>query len=66
MIFYWVLHIAVLLVPLALLRWGCRPSWRDFGTAYAAAVLWTALAMPMNHLLGTNYGFLNRPPEGVR
>ncbi|GAB3843434.1 YwaF family protein [Nesterenkonia populi] len=64
MVFYWALHIAVLLVPLALLRTDYRPRWRDFGVAYGGAAAWTALTMPINHVLGTNYGFLNRPPDG--
>lgn len=65
-IFYWVLHIAVLLTPLVLI-WGVghRPRWRDFAVAYCAALLWAALAMTCNAILGTNYAFLNGPPEGV-
>lgn len=64
--FYWVLHIAVLMVPLALV-WGLgyRPQWRDFAVAYGAAVGWAAFAMAANALLGTNYAFLNRHPDGA-
>lgn len=63
---YWVLHIILLVVPLALM-WGVgfRPSWRDFSTTYILAIVWAALAMGVNATLGTNYAFLNRPPEGA-
>ncbi|RJN31463.1 YwaF family protein [Nesterenkonia natronophila] len=64
--FYWGLHIAVLLVPLALI-WGVgyRPGWWDFRVAYGAALVWAAFAMAANAILGTNYAFLNRHPEGA-
>lgn len=63
---YWGLHIAVWLAPLALI-WGAghRPDWKGFGLAYAAALVWAMLVMPVNAQLGTNYGFVNRPPEGA-
>ncbi|GAA1825215.1 YwaF family protein [Nesterenkonia flava] len=64
--FYWVLHIAVLLAALALV-WGVgyRPGWKDFLWAYGIALGWAALVMPVNALLGTNYAFLNRHPDGA-
>lgn len=66
MFFYWSLHIAVLLAPLALLAARIyRPSWRDFFTAYALALAWVAVVIPINAALGTNYGFLNQPPDGA-
>lgn len=63
---YWVLHIAVWLAPLALV-WGLgfRVQWRDFGITYGVSVAWAALAMSFNAILGTNYAFLNRPPDGA-
>lgn len=63
--FYWVLHIAVFLAPLALI-WGVgyRPRWRDFTVTYALTLVWAALAMTVNAVLGTNYAFLNHRPEG--
>lgn len=63
---YWGLHIAVLLAPLALI-WGLghRPSWRDFCWGYGTALMWAALVMPINALLGTNYAFLNQQPDGA-
>lgn len=65
-IFYWGLHIAVLLAPLVLV-WGLghRPAWRHFWWAYGLALFWAALVMPINALLGTNYAFLNRHPDGA-
>ncbi|GFZ78323.1 hypothetical protein GCM10011359_03210 [Nesterenkonia alkaliphila] len=64
--FYWGLHIAVWLAPLALV-WGAghRPDWRGFGLAYSAAFAWAMLVMPINAQLGTNYAFVNRPPDGA-
>lgn len=64
--FYWVLHIAVLLAALALI-WGAghRPQWRHYAAAYGIALGWAALVIPVNAMLGTNYGFLNRHPDGA-
>lgn len=64
-VFYWGLHIAVFLAPLALI-WGVgyRPQWRDFAVAYGLTLLWAALAMTVNAMIGTNYAFLNHRPEG--
>lgn len=63
--FYWGLHIAVLLAPLWLV-WvlGFRPAWKDYFTALTAALLWAAMVMVVNSVLGTNYAFLNRHPQG--
>lgn len=65
-VFYWSLHTAVLLAAVWLI-WGLghRPGWKDYFLAYAAALLWAGLVMPINAVLGTNYGFLNRYPEGA-
>lgn len=64
--FYWGLHIAVLLAAVVLI-WGLghRPQWRDFCIAYGAALLWAGISMSFNAVLGTNYGFLNRHPDGA-
>lgn len=64
--FYWGLHIAVLLAALWLV-WGLghRPGWTDYFLAYGGALFWAALVMPINAVLGTNYGFLNRYPHGA-
>lgn len=64
-VLYWGLHIAVLLVPIALI-WGLghRPQWKDFVIAYGAALFWAAIVFLVNAAIGTNYAFLNRHPEG--
>jgi hypothetical integral membrane protein (TIGR02206 family) len=62
---YWVAHATGLLVP-AVLVWGLgyRPTWRGYGVAYAATMLWAGIAMTGNALTGANYGYLNRAPAG--
>lgn len=62
---YWFLHIAVLLGPI-LLVWGegYRPTWKGFGAAYGITGLWAAVAMSVNFLIGSNYGYLNGAPPG--
>lgn len=63
---YWVLHICVLAAPLVLV-WGIGflPQWRDFALTYLLAIGWAILVMPINAWLGTNYGFVNYPPDGA-
>lgn len=65
-VLYWWLHILVFLAPLALI-WGLgnRVGWRDFAVAYGAALGWAGFAMTANAALDTNYGFLNRLPDGA-
>lgn len=62
---YWVAHGAGVMAPLVLC-WGLgyRPTWRGYGVAYAATVLWAAIAAAGNALTGANYGYLNRAPAG--
>ena len=63
---YWMLHITVFVVPIVLV-WGIgfRPQWRDFWRTYAVAIAWAMVIMPINAILGTNYGFVNHPPDGA-
>ena len=63
---YWVLHILVFAAPLVML-WGIgfRPKWKDFALTYLLAIGWAVILLPINALLGTNYGFVNHPPEGA-
>ena len=65
-VLYWVLHITVFVAPLVLV-WGIgwRPQWRDFWRTYAVAIAWAMVIMPINVTLGTNYGFVNHPPDGA-
>jgi hypothetical integral membrane protein (TIGR02206 family) len=44
---------------------GFRPGWRDFGYAFVASVVYTALIMPADLWLGANYGFIGNPPADV-
>lgn len=47
---------AAAVYDLAVLRY--RPVWRDYGFACAAALVWVAVVLPVNLLLGANYGFV--------
>jgi len=66
LVMYWFLHGVVLIVPIVL-TWGLRyaPTWRGYGVAYLATVLWAAIAFTVNIVLGTDYGYLNGAPEGT-
>lgn len=63
---YWVLHIAVFVVPLVLV-WGIgfRPQWKDFFRTWLLAIFWAVFIISINAWLGTNYGFVNHQPEGA-
>ncbi|MDN6329574.1 MAG: YwaF family protein [Brachybacterium sp.] len=63
---YWIAHLSGVLGPVVLV-WGLRfhPTWRGCGLAYAATVLWAAIAFTGNALTGANYGYLNRAPDGA-
>lgn len=62
---YWIAHGAGVLAPVVLV-WGLgyRPTWRGYGIAYAATLLWAGIALTGNTLTGANYGYLNRAPAG--
>ena len=62
---YWIAHGAGVLAPVVLV-WGLgyRPTWRGYGIAYAATLLWAGIAVTGNTLTGANYGYLNRAPAG--
>jgi hypothetical integral membrane protein (TIGR02206 family) len=43
---------------------GFRPAWRDYALACAASAAYVALVLPLNVLLGANYGFVgNTRPD---
>lgn len=50
---YWFLHITALLVPIVFV-WGLgyRPTWRGFGVAYAAVLVWAGIAAIGNVVTG--------------
>lgn len=64
-VMYWFLHIAALIVPIIFV-WGLgyRPTWRGYGIAYAATLLWAGTAFSVNTLTGANYGYLSHAPAG--
>jgi hypothetical integral membrane protein (TIGR02206 family) len=40
---------------------GYRPCWRDLGRALVVSGGYVALVVPVNHWLGSNYGYLGNP-----
>jgi len=40
---------------------GFRPTWRDLGRAVIASAVYVAVVMPVDVVLGANYGFLGNP-----
>ncbi|WP_312718495.1 TIGR02206 family membrane protein [Mobilicoccus sp.] len=60
---YWFLHASVFVVPVVLM-WGLgyRPTWRGWAFGWAATIGWVGVALGVNALLGTNYGFVSEPP----
>ncbi|GAA3832581.1 hypothetical protein GCM10022242_37140 [Nocardioides panacisoli] len=62
---FWALHlmeVAAAVYLVGVLR--LAPRWRDLVTTVAATLLWAAVAMTFNGLAGTNYGYLQRKPDG--
>ncbi len=41
------------------------PDWRGYRQAVVATFAWLAIAMTVNFLLDTNYGYFNSKPEGT-
>jgi uncharacterized membrane protein YwaF len=37
---------------------GYRPTWRDYAVALATLVLYAVVVIPVNLLVGANYGFI--------
>jgi hypothetical integral membrane protein (TIGR02206 family) len=64
--FFWAAHsivVASAVYDVSVL--GFRPQWRDLGRAYAVSALYVAAIVPVDLLLGANYGFIGNPPPGV-
>ena len=58
---FWFLHGFVMLTAvydLAVHKF--RPTWRDYGIACAASATYVAVVLPVDLLLGANYGFLGK------
>jgi hypothetical integral membrane protein (TIGR02206 family) len=43
---------------------GFRPDWRDLGRVVLVSLAYAAFIVPLNLVLGTNYGFIGNPPPG--
>ena len=41
------------------------PDWRSYRWAVVATAIWVAVAMSVNGLLDTNYGYFNSKPDGT-
>ena len=63
---FWIAHVAILgcaVYDIAVL--GFRPDWRDFARAALAAVVWAVIVLPVDLMLGANYGYIGNPPAGI-
>jgi hypothetical integral membrane protein (TIGR02206 family) len=63
---FWIAHMLILgcaLYDLVVL--GFRPGWGDFGRALLVGAVWAALVVPLDLLLGANYGFLGNPSPDI-
>lgn len=56
---FWLGHLAIIAAAVydVAVR-GYRPTWRDYGLAVAAAVVFFGVLIPFNAALGVNYGFV--------
>lgn len=58
---FWFLHGFVMMTAIYdIIVNGFRPAWRDYGIACAAAAGYVAVMLPVNLLLGANYGFTGK------
>lgn len=58
---FWFLHGFVMLTAIYDIAVnGFCPAWRDYGKACAASAAYVALVLPVNLLLGSNYGFTGK------
>jgi hypothetical integral membrane protein (TIGR02206 family) len=58
---FWFLHGFVMLAAIYdLAVQGFRPHWREYRIACVAAAAYVAMVLPLDLLLGANYGFLGR------
>jgi hypothetical integral membrane protein (TIGR02206 family) len=60
---FWIAHTVIVgcaVYDLVVLRF--RPGRADLGRAYAVSVAYLAVVVPVNALLGSNYGYVGNPP----
>lgn len=60
---FWGLHLLVVWAGIYL-TWGLglAPNWHSYRFALLATLVWAAVALTVNALAGTNYGFLSEKP----
>ena len=61
---FWLLHSLILccaVYDLVVLRF--RPGWSDLARACVMSAAYVAAIVPVNLMLGTNYGFVGNPPD---
>lgn len=57
--YFWLSHGVIIAAAVHALAVGkYRPTWRDCGRAIVAVVIYGAMVLPVNLVLGANYGFL--------
>jgi len=62
---FWAGHTIIMtaaLYDLIVLRF--RPDWSDLGRVALVSLAYVAFILPVNLMLGTNYGFIGNPPPG--
>lgn len=63
---YFVVHMGLVQSILyALFVFRFRPTWRSFGRAFLWANIYFVFILGVNHLLGTNFMYLNRKPSSA-
>jgi hypothetical integral membrane protein (TIGR02206 family) len=60
---FWAGHTIIMsLAVYDILVLGFRPDWSDVGRVLAVSLAYVALVMPIDLILGVNYGFIGNPP----
>lgn len=63
---FWTAHTLILACALYdLVALGFRPDWRDYRNSLLASLIWAALVLPIDLLLGADYGFIGNPPPDL-
>lgn len=58
---FWFLHGFVMMIAIYdIVVCGFRPTWRDYRIACVASASYVAVVLPINLLLGANYGFVGK------
>jgi hypothetical integral membrane protein (TIGR02206 family) len=63
---FWTAHTLILACAIHdLVALDFRPDWRDFRNALLASLIWGAVILPIDLLLGADYGFIGNPPPDL-